>query len=204
VADEVVGHDAPEVVIRVSGGSNNGSTDVSINWVYTDDMVYFLVTWADPTESWLRSPWEKQTDGTWKKLVDPDDKGGDNNLYYEDKMSFIWNINDSIPNFSTAGCFTACHAGENPDEKPYGNMYTSEEGQLGDIWHWKVVRNLNQVDDQYVDWTRYSPETTTAGRKSDASESGGYVDNQTEDKKLPAFMPPSGGTKTAVLIHSGL
>jgi hypothetical protein len=195
VADDAAWADAPEITIPVAGGANNGSTEVTLKSVYTDDMVYFLATWADPTESWLRAPWEKQADGSWQKLADPNDKGGDNNLYYEDKLAFIWNINDSIQGFDTAGCFGLCHVGENSDVKPYGNKYTANEGEIGDIWHWKSVRNLNQVDDQYVDHTRYSADTPEAGRKSDAKESGGYADNQTEDATLPAFMPPDGGAK---------
>lgn len=195
VADDAVWADAPEVVIPVEDGANMGETDVTLKSVYTGDTVYFLVTWADPTESWLRAPWEKQSDGTWQKLSDPNDKGGDNNLYYEDKLAFFWSIADSIPKFENRGCFTACHEGEESDAKPYGLMYTDEEGQLGDIWHWKAVRNLNQADDQYLDWTPYSADTPNAGRKSDAADSGGYVDNQTEDKTLPAFMPPDGGNK---------
>lgn len=193
-ADDAAWADAPEVVVPVEDGANVGETEVTLKSVYSEDMVYFLVTWADPTESWLRSPWEKQTDGTWKKLSDPNDKGGDNNLYYEDKFAFIWNIDNSIPKFETQGCFTACHVGGDSG-KPYGNMYTDEEGELGDIWHWKSVRNLNQADDQYLDWTAWSAETPNAGRKSDASDGGGYVDNQTEDKTMPAFMPPDGGAK---------
>jgi hypothetical protein len=195
VADDLAWQDATEITIPVSGGANNGSTEVTLKAVYSDDMVYFVVTWADPTESWLRAPWEKQPDGTWKKLSDPNDKGGDNNAYYEDKLAFIWSINNSIENFETQGCFTACHAGENSDVKPFGNKYTAGEGQLGDIWHWKSIRNLNQVDDQYLDWTHYSADTPEAGRKSDAKDSGGYVDNQTEDKTMPAFMSPDGGNK---------
>jgi hypothetical protein len=195
VADDAAWQDAPEITIPVSGGANNGSTEVAIKAVYSGDMVYFVVTWADPTESWLRAPWEKQPDDTWKKLSDPDDKGGDNNLYYEDKLAFVWSINNSIGNFETQGCFTACHAGENPDVKPVGNKYTAGEGQLGDIWHWKSIRSLNQVDDQYLDWTHYSTDTPEAGRKSDAKDSGGYADNMTEDKTMPAFMPPDGGNK---------
>ena len=88
-----------------------------------------------------------------------------------------------------------CHVGENPDKKPFGNKYTAEAGQIADIWHWKSVRNLGQMDDQTLDNTHYSADTPDAGRKSDARESGGYVDNMTEDKKLPAFMPPNGGSK---------
>ena len=201
-ADDAAWQNAAEITVAVTGGANNASTEVVLKSVYTADMVYFLATWADPTESWLRAPWEKQPDSTWKKLGDPNDKGGDNNLYYEDKLAFIWSINNSIVNFDKQGCFTACHAGENPDLKPYGNKYTAGEGQWGDIWHWKSIRNLNQVDDQYLDWTQYSADTPEAGRKSDAKESGGYANNETEDKTLPAFMPPDGGSKDGSPVTS--
>ncbi|MBI2857586.1 MAG: hypothetical protein HYX90_00795, partial [Chloroflexi bacterium] len=136
-----------------------------------------------------RSPWQKQADGTWKKLSDPNDKGGDNNLVYEDKLAFIWNINDSIKGFNQVGCLVTCHPGET---KPFGNKYTETQGEIGDIWHFKSVRTgpVGQVDDQYVDSTRFSPTTAEAGRKSDAKTGGGYADNQTADKKLPAFALP--------------
>jgi hypothetical protein len=189
VADEALWADAMAVDIPVAGGANTAATTVTVKSVYSGDMVYFLATWPDPTESFLRAPWEMQADGSWKQLKDPNDRGGDNNVWYEDKLAIIWPISDTIPNYETLGCFTACHAGENADAKPYGNKYTAEEGQMGDIWHWKSVRSLNQADDQYVDSTRYSTATVEAGRHGDPKESGGYVDNKTEDGKLPAFMP---------------
>lgn len=194
-ADDAAWQDAPETTIAISGGFNGFETDVSLRSVYSGDTVYFVASWADPTESFIRSPWEKQPDGSWAKVKDPNDRGGDNNLVYEDKMAFIWPINNSIPGFDKQGCFTACHAGENSDAKPYGNKYTAEAGQLGDIWHWKSVRNVGQIDDQYLDDVRYSPDTVEAGRHSDKKDGGGYVDNQTEDKKFPAFMLPEGSAK---------
>lgn len=184
--------DAPAIQVEVEGGANMGETVVSIQSVYKDDMVYFYVTWEDPTQSFFRSPWEKQEDGTWMKITDPDDRGGDNNVYYEDKLSFIWTIDNSIPKFESQGCGPACHAGEDSDDKPYGNKYTDEEGQYGDIWHWKSVRNLGQVDDQYLDWTRFSPDTRGAGRHGDPKDAGGYVNNENEDKTAPAWMGPEG------------
>lgn len=202
--DDAVWTDAPELTISVSGGFNNFGTDANLKAVYTTDSVYFLLTYADPTMSFFRSPWQKQEDGTWKKIKDPDDKGGDNNLYYEDKFALIWNIDDSIQNFNTTGCFTACHAGENSDVKPYGNKYTASEGEIGDIWHWKSIRNVGQIDDQYLDWTRFDAENAKeAGRKSDAKDSGGYADNfatmpdpadatkTVPDKSKPGFTSPN-------------
>jgi len=210
VADEAFWADAEDFVIDVDGGFGGFETKVNLKAVYTADNVYFLVTYKDPTESFFRSPWQKQEDGTWKKITDPNDKGGDNNTVYEDKMAFIWPINNSIDKFETKGCYAACHDGENPDLKPYGNKYTPGEGQLGDIWHWKSIRNLNQVDDQYLDWTTLdtsSPEiqakTIEAGRHSDPKESGGYSDNfasmpdpadatkTVPDKTLPGFTSPN-------------
>lgn len=191
VADDVAWANAIETVIPVSGGFNNFSADASLKSVYMDDTVYFVLTYSDPTESWFRSPWQKQEDGSWKQIKDENDKGGDNNTVYEDKFSMIWSINNSIAKFDTVGCFVACHAGENSDVKPYGNKYTANEGEYGDIWHWKSVRNLGQLDDQYLDWTRFDVEKAKeAGRKSDAKESGGYADN------FAAMPDPADATKT--------
>lgn len=199
VGDEAVWQDAPETEIKVSGGENDSATDVRMKSVYTDTDVSFLIMWDDPTESFLRSPWEKQEDGSWMQLSDPDDEGGDNNLWYEDKMSMIWPIDDSIPDFAEDGCNTVCHEGEDEDIKPYGNKYTDEEGQTGDIWHLKTVRNLDQVDDQYLDSTRLDPnnleETREAGRHSDPNDGGGYKDNKSEEATLPAFMLPDASKK---------
>lgn len=209
VADEAFWADAEDFIIDVDGGFGGFETEVNLKAVYTADSVYFLMTYADPTESWYRYPWVKQEDGTWKQDKDPNDKGGDNNLNYEDKMAFIWNINNSINKFETKGCYTACHDGENPDEKPYGNKFTAAEGELGDIWHWKSIRNLNQIDDQYVDWTTYEARKDAdngnkeAGRKSDPKDSGGFSDNYgsmvdpadstktVADKAIPGFTSPN-------------
>ena len=188
VGDDAGWANAPVASFEVNKGANSGETVIDIQSIYTDEMIHFLVSWADPTESFVRSPWVKQADGTWAKLKDPDDKGGDNNLVYEDKMAFIWTINNSIPKFERTGCNTACHTSKegDPSAKPYGNKYTDEG--MGDIWHWKSVRNLNQLDDQYLDSVQWSADTPEAGRHSDPKEAGGYVDNQTEDKTMPMWM----------------
>lgn len=189
LADESVWENAPALEVETRRGINDGNTTISLRSVYTEDTVYFLLEWADPTHSYLRFPWELQEDGTWLQLRDPQDRGGDDNLWYEDKMSLIWNINNSITDFEFDGCFTACHRSSEGDPKPYGNKYTETEGELGDIWHWKSVRNLGQIDDQYLDSTPYSEEKPGAGRHSDPSEGGGYTNNINEDKTAPAFMP---------------
>ena len=156
---------AKPLSVNVMGGKNleGGKTTVNLRALYTNEMVYFLVQYKDPTQSSRRSPWVKQPDGSWKQLNDPNDKGGDNNLYYEDKIALQWAVKS--PTFEKTGCFSGCHVGEG---KPYGNKYTPA-GEITNLWHWKSVRTgpVGQVDDQYVDSTRYDKDKAPeAGRKS--------------------------------------
>jgi hypothetical protein len=156
--------------LELTDGANfggAGATGATLKALYTADTLHLLLQYADPTHSLRRGPYQKQSDGSWKKLVDPADKGGDDNLYYEDKFAFIWNIGNSIKNFDRSGCAALCHLGQ---DKPYGNKYTAGEGELGDIWHYKAARTgpFGLADDQYVDHTGYDPKTSpNAGRKNE-------------------------------------
>ncbi|HEX4859215.1 MAG TPA: ethylbenzene dehydrogenase-related protein [Usitatibacteraceae bacterium] len=185
---------AEELKIKLNRGANfgDGTTQATFKAAYTADMLYLLVSWNDPTQSVRRFPYVKQADGSWKMLRDPNDKGGDDNVYYEDKFAFIWNINNSIKAFRKEGCFAACHENEAP--KPYGNKYTESEGELGDIWHMKSIRGgyIGQTDDQYLDHTRFDKEKAKeAGRKSDPKTGGGYADIKLVNGK-PEFMNKDG------------
>jgi hypothetical protein len=186
---------AEPLTVRLVGGRNlpGGATEATLRAQYTADTVHFLVQYKDPTQSFRRSPWVKEADGSWKKLRDPADKGGDNNQVYEDKLGMIWNISSAA--FEQRGCMAACHTGEG---KPFGNKYLPSAGERADIWHWKSVRtgSVGQIDDQYLDGTRYDKDKTpNAGRKTDPKTGGGYVDNVTDDKKGPKFALP--GNKPA-------
>ncbi len=183
---EAIWDQATAMMVNVSGGANTGSHTVALKSVYTDDSVYFLAKWNDPTESLRRLPWQKQADGTWIQLKTPNAKEGGENTFYEDKFAQIWNIN--ISGFETSGCFTTCHAGENPDVKDFGNKYTPNPGELGDIWHMKIVRTnpTGYIDDQYVDSTHYSNATPDAGRHSDPGLVP-YYDNINAAKAAPNF-----------------
>ena len=180
---------AAETKVELKNGRNfaGGATTARLKAVYTPDTLYLLIRYADPTQSVRRSPYVKQADGSWTKLADPDDNGGDNNKYYEDKVALLWPIGNSIKGFAENGCFMLCHLGEG---KPFGNKYTAAEGELGDIWHMKSVRTgyIGQTDNQYVDHTRYDKEKSPeAGRKSDPKTGGGYTDMKLVAGK-PEFM----------------
>ncbi len=172
---------------------NLGETAGTVQAAYDAKSVWLRLTYDDPTLSVRRSPFVKQADGSWSKAKDPNDKGGDNNLVYEDKLALIWNIDKSIFGFDEKfGCQASCHAGE--PGKPYGNKYTEDEGELGDIWHLKYVRGgfLGQIDNQYLDSTRFDAQKSPeAGRKSDAKTGGGYADIKLVNGK-PEFMNKSG------------
>lgn len=184
---------AKPLAVELVGGANfkDGATNAVLKAVYSGDTFYLLVQYDDPTQSVRRSPYQKQADGSWKKVKDPEDAGGDNNKYYEDKIGVIWNINDSIKGFNEQGCAVACHTGEG---KPYGNKYTESAGELGDMWHLKTIRTgyIGQVDDGYLDNTRADKEKSpNAGRKTDPKTAGGYTDIKLVDGK-PEFMDKSG------------
>lgn len=190
---------ASPLLVPLTGGKNlpGGKTEASLRAVHSGDMIYFLLQYKDATQSQRRSPWKKQDDGSWVKMKDPADKGGDNNVVYEDKFAIIWNM--SFPKFEEKGCQAACHTGrEEKADKPYGNKYTDNPGERMDMWHWKGVRTgpVGQVDDQYVDDTKYDKaKAPEAGRKSDPKTGGGYADNVSDDKKGPKFALP--GNKPA-------
>jgi hypothetical protein len=187
---------AKALKIELSGGKNfangKGMTDAYLKAVYTDDTLYMLVQYADPTNSVRRGPYQKQADGSWKKLSDPANKGGDDNVYYEDKWAFLWPNAELEPLFVKQGCAVMCHEGEG---KPYGNKYTLQEGQIADMWHMKGSRTApwGLVDDQYTDHTRYDPKTSpNAGRKGDPGTQGGdYTGIKLADGK-PEFMHRDG------------
>jgi hypothetical protein len=164
---------AQPLTVKAVGGRNlpGGSTEVSLRAVYAGDTIYFLMQYKDETDSVRRSPWQKQADGSWKMVKDPNDKGG--------------NINS--PAFEQKGCFAACHTGEG---KPFGNKYLPNAGERADIWHMKGVRTgtIGQVDDQYLDATRYDKDKAPeAGRKSDPKTGGGYADNLNDAKNGPKW-----------------
>lgn len=195
--DDPVWKQAPAVKFDAVKGihfkDNSGNTTGTIQAAYDGENLYLFLTYDDPTKSVRRSPFQKQADGSWTVVKDPEDKGGDNNLAYEDKFALLWPINDSIFGFTEKlGCNASCHSGEKG--KPYGNKYTEEEGETGDIWHMKYVRTgqIGQVDDQWLDHTRFDPEKAKdAGRKSDAKTGGGYEDVKLVNGK-PEFMNKDG------------
>ncbi len=176
-------------------------TKVTMMSVYTTTDVYFVATWADPTKSLARYPWEKQADNSWKQLLNKDSSGHEN-TYYEDKFAVQWDVNTS--DFATLGCFAGCHLDSTPTSPTFpGKKYNNKPGEVTDMWHWKTVRTEpnGQLDDKHVVYQA----TIGNGRKSDTKTGpGAYIDNNfgkfaaacegdpTGALTLPCFMGPAG------------
>lgn len=200
VANDAVWAGARPLTITLEDGRNfaDGKTTATLKSVVVGDTIYFLIQYADPTFSTRRGPFQKQVDGSWTKLKDPADKGGDDNVYYEDKWSLIWNTAaNPVKGFDQEGCAVLCHKGQG---KPFGNKYTANEGEIADMWHMKGSRNgvFGQVDDQYVDWTRYEGgKNPNAGRKGDPGgpdyKAFGLVNGKPEFMNKDAKAANAGG-----------
>lgn len=159
-------------VPEVTGDIFRGYTGNIIPWVkmrsaYDDNNIYFLVQWADPTKSLSRSPWYfdpatkrwAQESGTFGFTSSPYRPP-----FYEDKLSFLWNINNSVNGWNSGTCYKSCHTGL-PTADGSSRHYTNFPTEKIDMWHWKSVRGGvnagNQIHDQYQD------NTYPNGRKAD-------------------------------------
>lgn len=107
---------------------------------------------------------------------------------YEDKLAVMWNTYGAgtVPGFETVGCAIACHDPTNSGNPGTTYNYTRQDsaakkyltvnGQILDMWHWKLVRhNMNAiVDDQFVRyWVPVNDATAgNGGRASDAGNQG--------------------------------
>ncbi len=158
----------PEVTGDVFRGyTGNIIPSVTLRSMYDNTNVYFLAEWSDPTQSLKRSPW--YFDPVTKKWAQESGTYGFTSSpyrppFYEDKIAFLWNINNSVNGWSSGTCYKSCHTGL-PMADGYSRHYTNYPTEKIDMWHWKSVRGgVNagfQVHDQYQD------NTYPNGRKSD-------------------------------------
>ncbi len=176
------------LTITVSGGANTvGDVGVQLKSVYVGNTIYFVARWADAQDSKDRFPWYYDTT-TQNWTQRGDQTSGNENTWYEDKMAMFWSIGDSVAGFDTSGCFVVCHSGLH---------YTNAVDAYVDMWHWKRVRNLGQLDDQYMDNNQTAAE---GGRHSDPKTAGGYNNNV---KTLSYADDPSNTTKVPAVWVPG-
>lgn len=160
------------VVPEVTGDVFRGYTGNIIPWVkmksaYDDNNIYFLVQWADPTQSLKRNPWYfNPITKKWAQELGTFDFSSSpyRTPFYEDKMAFLWNINNSVSGWNSGTCYKSCHTGL-PTADGSSRHSTNYPSEKIDMWHWKSVRGGvnagSQIHDQYQD------NSYPNGRKSD-------------------------------------
>lgn len=144
--------------------------------LYTDDSLYFLFKWKDPTRSTTKQSW--QFDGQkWHHLPGN-----------EDRIALLFEIT-RINKFATRGCAITCHS---PADVPRNQwkFATRSAVEKGDLWHWKAARSApySYADDA---WLTLAGNPTGSyretGRRKDTG-AGGDVKNQTMDGSRPYYM----------------
>ena len=153
-----------------------GNGTVTTRSLYTDDSLFFLFKWKDPTRSIIKQSW--QFDGQkWHHL-----QGN------EDRIALLFEIT-RIDKFATRGCAVTCHS---PADLPRDKwkFATKTAAEKGDLWHWKAARSApyNYADDA---WLTLAGNPTGSyretGRRKDTGD-GGDIKNQTLDGLRPAYM----------------
>ena len=176
--DDPVWRKAEAVQLLVEGREKSvGSNGTVTTWaLYTDDSLYFLFKWKDPTRSIIKQSW--QYDGQkWHHL-----QGN------EDRIALLFEIT-RIDKFATRGCAVTCHS---PADVPRDKwkFATKTAVEKGDLWHWKAARSApyNYADDA---WLTLAGNPTGSyretGRRKDIG-AGGDIKNQTEDGSRPNYM----------------
>ncbi len=178
--DDPVWGKAPAVLIPMHGRESlDGKKETAFTKVvYTDDSIYFLFKWNDPTRSVTNRLWK--FDG--EKWVHQEGN--------EDRITLLFEIS-RINKFATKGCVVVCHGPGYAPKKEW-TFATKTSTEIGDLWNWKAAGSdpyKYAVDDYLTingNWGEYASRKKT-GRRNDFGK-GGDVINQTEDKSKPLYM----------------
>lgn len=151
----------PEVTGDVFRGyTGNIIPAVTLRSAYDAANIYFLMEWADPTQSLSRLPWYfDPVTQLWAQ-----EKGSPTfsatgaitrPAFYEDKVGFLWNINNSVLGWNTATCYKSCHTGL-PASDGSSRHFTNTASEKIDMWHWKSVRGGVNGGFQFEDQNQIS------------------------------------------------
>lgn len=126
--------------------------------VYGDKDIHFLLKWQDSTEDKVSKVWE--FDGTkWKNGLE------------QDKLSILWDKDNSVAYFNINGCAAVCHT-ENKDKNLW-YMATNGRREKTDLWFWLagITNVYGFIEDRYLDDT-VDPTLMKAARKRDQGDPG--------------------------------
>ena len=170
--------DIPSAKVPVAGRLElaNIQEFVFTKALFTNDEIFFLISWDDPTQSTEKQSW--QFDGEqWSH------KSGD-----EDRLALLFEIG-RIHQFSSKSCVVVCHS---PADLPRDQwkLATRTLPEKGDLWHWKAARSApyGYADDGWLTVAgNPSGSYRETGRRNDAGE-GGDVRNEEAGGIRPMYM----------------
>ncbi len=182
--------------------------------MYDANNIYFLLEYADPTQSTNVSPWyfdpAANVTGKTGWAKEPSSKvfNGSGVLtregFGEDKIAMLWNIDKSTPKFLTQTCYASCHV-----FTPYldyslatpamnsnsasGNHYTNGPNEKIDMWWGRLGfmskdASLNQLDDNYQDWAGGPAVYNLVGGNANGRHVDGIAPDGTKSATWP-FRP---------------
>jgi hypothetical protein len=138
------------------------TSDVTLRSVYDNQNIYFLVEWTAPEQSVLDRPWYfNPTTKLWAReaaLPVFDDNGfKTREAFNEDKLAFLWNINNSTFSFESQTCYASCHMNSATTlgaAATGGNHWTNQINERLDMWHYHLMKDApyDQLSDEYQDW----------------------------------------------------
>ena len=189
-----------------------GINTVAVRAAYDDQKIYFLFTWADPTENRDRDTWYVDG-GVFVRSKDN-----------EDRIFLGFDINKSSPAFQAVGCSGTCHVQERLGDisdagKAYRfRMHTSYPGEAIDYWNWRAATTdpLGMADDGYIDETSRKGDglldwvvinqgpaaVAVSDAGTDGGMDGGYVDAGPV-QMFPAFMSELGVNANPIALFKG-
>jgi hypothetical protein len=157
-------------------GYIDNTSDVTLRSVYDSTYIYFLVEWDVPHQSVLDRPWYFDTIAkAWARessLPVFDENGFKiREAFNEDKIAFLWNINQSTLGFDKITCYQSCHMNSPTTvggAANGGNHWTNQINERIDMWHYHLVKDApyGQLSDEYQDWANGN--NNGNGRKRDA------------------------------------
>ncbi len=160
--------------------------------LYDDQFIYILAEWSDPTQSVQVAPWYfDPASSRW--VQEPTSRTYDKNGllsregWGEDKLAFLWNIDNSTAKFPSQTCYASCHVftpytdysvtpAEYKSNASSGNHYTNGANEKIDMWWGYLSRGIplyNQMDDNYQDWAGGPAVTNLTG----GNANGRHVDD---------------------------
>ena len=193
------GNDAQWKSAKKTTAEAEDGPEMSIQSVYTNDSIFFLVQWEDLTGSvdmdrWIYdgSKWSIKQEERVEETRDAD----------TDRLGFQWPITDpnqikkeikgKVVSFAEVGCSVLCHSPEKEDK-----MYLPEAGQQTDLWQWKaaLTNPMGYADDWHQDSTnKTAKEEPDKNKRRSAAQKGdeplAYTRNIDGDK--PKWMPEKG------------